>query len=302
MDKDTYNIGKILKKLKLEDRDDDKPHLESNIRNFFNNANIDADTKNIVKNLMYQFTYFSKREIKEQFIPYIGITVSNISTDVKIIFSNITDKQAKYNSSSHILSLFLDEFNLPNQNVLNLHHILFTTEYEENPLLEKYKKILEGKNSIVFIDDFVGSGNTLKNFIEELKRNFNLHGKNLIFIILTLRKEIEEEIKKTYIDEEFHIEFYVYNYTCNLIENLYLDSNFYNQVKRLERDKIKVSKNYILGYDRSMLLVGSYRNTPNNTLASLWWENRGYKGPFERKREINPIQDIRKKMSYGRKK
>src|SRR5699024_1936525 len=125
MHRNCHNLDRILINLNLTDSDQEKDKVKKDLEEFFMNNMVENEMKNVVKNLLFGFTYFSKREIRDEFLPFAERSLVNFHGNNQFVLSNITDKQGKYNSSDLILGLFIDEFDIPNKNVLSLHQSIF---------------------------------------------------------------------------------------------------------------------------------------------------------------------------------
>lgn len=136
---------------------------------------------------------------------------------------------------------------------------------------------------IIFIDDILGTGFSLKRTIQEfiqkaIKTNFKIQeyilGVTGVFMTRSAVRFIKKKIKK-----EYNLEIEVFD-NDNYIDSCMKGDHIFNydEVKRIEtiieRYEKEIGmdgeKNYVMGFRGCKLLLSFYYNTPNNTLCSFW--------------------------------
>ncbi|WP_158848098.1 AAA family ATPase [Algibacter sp. L1A34] len=157
------------------------------------------------------------------------------------------------------------------------------------------RKLIELKNinSLVFVDDFVGSGNSI---IENLKpillvNKDEIKKRNIIVIIgvITGFEEAKHKILKFAKKEEFAIEVKLLDPLNN--NDKCFDDNSLIYPKPIEREKakricekigVKLEKRHPLGYGNCQATVVFPTTCPNNSLPILWKETTDWKPLFKR--------------------
>lgn len=172
------------------------------------------------------------------------------------IYSRIED-DAKINSSNNLL----EEFKIINDISNNYSYDISKLELSDFDRIEY----------IVFIDDIVGSGKTIKDFIElnkeKLKKTISIifciecmeHGKN----------NIEEYVKAEGIDciiLPHELTKRAFDNNSDFEDNNKARESIYKFEKKISNG----DKRFILGFKKSEALVSFYRNTPNNTISAYW--------------------------------
>ncbi|MHA0857529.1 hypothetical protein ACH8E3_11660 [Paenibacillus sp. CMAA1364] len=162
-------------------------------------------------------------------------------------------------------------------------------------ILEKFH--LTQVSNYIFIDDMIGTGETMEKFLKKFVVSFpdNQFIKlNEITIYLIVLEACEEGvlridaflrshsinfclIKNNDHRKAFKAE-YVYDATCCGINK--------EKIRTFESGFIR--SKYPLGYEESEALMAFYHNTPNNTLSSFWHESSQWRGIFPRKKHLKP--------------
>ncbi|MCD1158989.1 phosphoribosyltransferase [Peribacillus frigoritolerans] len=145
--------------------------------------------------------------------------------------------------------------------------------------------------NLVLIDDVIGSGDTLINFLIRLELNCPelIEGRKIyIFSLINLQKGIDNVLafaKDNGLDLKFVNE--------SVIEKAFSNqATFPTEKSSIEGKRIvrkyekRISSNsiYVMGYKRSEALVSFFFNTPNNTLTTFWEndENKNWFSVFPR--------------------
>lgn len=138
-------------------------------------------------------------------------------------------------------------------------------------LEEDINKINTKGNLVIFIDDYIGSGRTafecIDNYMEQ-----GLKSENILIISLYIEKVAQDRFYSKKID------FLTSNIPMKNINNI-IDSN---QILELEKISKKLgNKDEPLGYAGTGGLVSMVR-TPNNTIPFYWVDKKGRIAPFPR--------------------
>lgn len=242
--------------------------------------------------MLKSYKYYSEELIKKILCAFYEDFVCKQLFEHQTIFSSIPSEKdpSRTNSSDFFLNYFLNVNRIASSQSLNLNSLFLS---EENKHLKRknskdvsddYYKIqkLNHINTIVFIDDFSGSGKTIRAFLKNAKdilRNKEIH----IFVI-HLTQQAKLRIEDSFVE---------FNY-----KNAYL--HFQDESDKIfndERGKVKginrselfrfedeiIGSKYPLGFSKCESLVTFYRNSPNNTISSFWWEYNKWLSLFPRK-------------------
>ncbi len=127
--------------------------------------------------------------------------------------------------------------------------------------------------NIVFIDDFVGTGNSIISFLDEL--NLDFMNKNVFIISVHMMFEAQNRLKE-YCDSKH---FNIINISSYIQKKAFssgiFEDNEFVKTKILDlSSQLGITGNDKLGYGESESLVSFFNNTPNNTIAFFWKTTR----------------------------
>lgn len=237
---------------------------------FVSQLDSNVDLGKVFLELVKHYNYYSRERIDQLMIKFYESIVSELELDESYtIYSRIED-DSKIDSSNY----FLEEFKIIN-NISN--HFSYDIE-------KLNKEDFDNIENIIFLDDIIGTGKTVKRFFEKNIEKL-LKVKCYIFCI-----EILEE-GKTSLEEFFKEK----NLKCEIIyHNLHIKAFSENHIfcdncqdnekllRKFEKELWKKDSRNILGFDNSQAIVSFFRNTPNNTISSFWYDDYRWKGLFPR--------------------
>ena len=159
---------------------------------------------------------------------------------------------------------------------------------------------IEKIDNIVFIDDMIGTGKTMKKFLEsifeECAEEVAIRNKRFFLIVLEACEEGINFINKFVEQQMIDLTIIYSNLHKKAFSNQYIFlSDELNSSKKLIYDlEVKINNNKldnVLGYKGSESLMAFYHNTPNNTLSSFWKENEiiNWNPLFPRIKNDNPF-------------
>lgn len=238
-------------------------------------AQIEGNKKleNIFIELIKRYEYYSRKAITDWLLEVFV----NINTNLKLdkrrtIYSRIED-DSKIDSSNTML----EEFKIINEISNEFSHDLADLENED----------IDNISNFIFIDDIIGSGNTVKKFFElHLDKFRKVDTYIYCTVILSDAKHYlnnffeANEIQCVIINKSEHQKAFFKDYIfCeDCLEN--------EEVLRVQEKRLINNNNkMVLGYKNSQALVSFYRNTPNNTISSFWIEEKKWKGLFPRNKD-----------------
>lgn len=210
-----------------------------------------------IEKLLTNFTYFSYRKLQDCVVKLHTEILKNIKTIENILFVPV----GYVVKSGSLVAFFYKKEN-------NLRENIFL------PYSELSNKQLASTEAVIFIDDFIGTGNQAIQIWSDIKSKFQSQNLQTNFYYATLAsyengfRRVEENTKFRPIS------------ICKLNEsNLPLNSLsdcFLNDEERSKVQQIlikygeKLYPKYPLGYKNSAGLIGFFYSTPNNTLPIFW--------------------------------
>lgn len=210
------------------------------------------------------YRYYSRETVECMFQKFHYEFLSKRVNMQNTIFCNIVNVEnlTKYNSSNFFLSKYLEVNSLDNNKGFDIYK-----ELQENPKSKRVKKF----ETIVFIDDFSGSGNTILDYLKEILPY--LEGKKIVIYCIHIMEDAERNILN-FIDKNKNSNKIHLKYSCK--SNKVLNDS--PELKKVIRDfeEKDLNSSFPLGYEESQALVTFYRNSPNNTISSYWNHFEGY--------------------------
>lgn len=227
------------------------------------------NSKDLIFSLLNRFTY---------------LTADNLNILLNEISEHIVNESNFKQENCQLLSMTYDDEADSGQKVLdNLKMPLFQKGWRNIKTVNKLGKSIkyygEGKNQIIVVDEFIGSGKTLKNRINYL--NKNIPGAfEVIFCFIAGTKETIEKLQAEGI-----------KVFCPLqldkgITDFYKDSNLRNAEDLMLNLELKLAQNindkqlydYSFGYGKGdpealFSMEGCNGNTPNSVFPIFWWLN-----------------------------
>lgn len=238
------------------------------------------------------FEYFSRQRINDSLSElYSALQEEGLIDYDYTAYSYIRRKDGTANSSFVLLEEFR-RINGISKKCLIVDESVFLND-----------KSFSNVKTIVFVDDFCGSGNT---FIKSVFQKYDklLSGKTIIYVVIFCMKKGKEKLLE-----------YASNHGYELkITSLYDKDVFYEEDEALKKDIIRkcssdlgLNKNFALGYKETQALVAFQDNTPNNTFGYIWSNSADsdYSPIFKRNNDktpawitINKEKEDRKKENY----
>jgi hypothetical protein len=243
--------------------------------------------------LLQNFNYYSHSLINKQLkLAHLQLIDKLNSSFEYTIFTHMPRTDGLQNSSI----FYLVEYNLMNSVDRNLNVMI-----DINCItLSEWQNI----KNIVIIDDILGSGKTLIDFLLKYKEVFS--GKKVFFI--TIHAQVEAKYKVIEFCKESNISIDILYYKE---QQKAFDLDFSEEQKQIiinESNTLNIPKNSILGFKGSEALVAFYDNTPNNTLGIFCINTCLNKAIFPRTvhsrpswKDMKKARNRRKEENYFRK-
>ena len=154
----------------------------------------------------------------------------------------------------------------------------------ETPEVLKEQKYREHIDSVILIDDFMGSGETALESLTYLDF-LRQEGKKIYILVLVAQRQGMENVQKEGVPV-----------FANIVREKGISDNFdkeeaeqkWGEMKKISK-RLKVPKKMYLGFLESESLV-AMNKTPNNTFPVYWYEKNGHShAPFPRKENVKTI-------------
>jgi hypoxanthine phosphoribosyltransferase len=154
-------------------------------------------------------------------------------------------------------------------------------------------------DNYIFVDDMIGTGETMEKFLMKFMSNFpktELRSIGDVQIYLFVLEACEHGVDRLVsFCEENRLKLNIIsekeNYHPKAFKPNYLFSqkeSAANQAVIHDYEKISIRSRYPLGYEQSEALMAFYHNTPNNTISSFWHESSHWQALFPRNKHHKP--------------
>lgn len=272
--------------------------MDKNTENFLDKTKnwlnpIDKAHQEIFLKLLSHFNYYTMQSIYDIFRELYEKRIKEIDNYANSIYLPMLTPEGRLNHSFDMISCF--------QNANNIDKICFPVDIET--VIREYP--LEKISNVFFIDDMIGSGNTLEKSLDYIINKYGILFKKNIFIILIEACEDGLEIIEK-INQKYGIAINILFW--NLHKKAFKEEYIFNSkdcksVKEIcshyENIVTNYNQNFVLGYNCSEALMAFYYNTPNNTLSTFWHNNKNidWSPLFPRRKTFTPDwgKDLKKK-------
>ncbi|KAA1179701.1 hypothetical protein [Paenibacillus sp. B2(2019)] len=299
-------IDEFLSKNEVNDSEEEYlKDFKKKVEQFLGQSKIseNTDVGNILLIMLSDYHYYSRLNIEKIFTNFHSYLVPRIR-EPYTIYSPISSEKdvTRMNSSYFYLQKFLEINGLSNDQAINLSslylevnnkHLRKKVNYydekrcaltqQEKELKKTYSK-LKYIDTVVFIDDFSGTGDTIRSFLKNAAEM--VKEKQVIVFVIHITEKAKQAIHNAF--QQFgYINAYL---KYEKKSNGYFEKNKdlvdeRNKLLRFEQEILK--SEHPLGFKESEALVTFYRNCPNNTISSYWWnENSEWQALFQRKNKI----------------
>ena len=241
----------------------------------------------VVEAMMLRFEYYGQKRVNTALKMLFEKLREDYKLDTqKALYTYIPDSRGRINSSNDYWFEFRSINNIPSQLCTDNISRFAYWEYVKN---------------VVIVDDFCGSGDTIKTYIMDSEVDFA--GKTVYYVVVHEMEEAEEVIKQL----ETHYKLKIVMVSLNTSPKFFKEGQ--EDSKLLFRDgmrKLDIKKDQ-LGYSNTEALVAFHNNTPNNTFPVFWKDTEKNVALFPRKIKIESPwspknfqgkKDKRRKQNY----
>lgn len=139
--------------------------------------------------------------------------------------------------------------------------------------ISKCVREVRSSELIVFVDDILGTGDTLKSFLSNKIKI--LRGKQVLVEVIVCSERARKKLEGFAKQNSINIDIISWiDMKCAFDENYIFESPQASKklIENLEKSICKNSDEFVLGYQRAQALVAFFRNCPNVTLSCFWRE------------------------------
>lgn len=249
-------------------------YFEENFDEWF--SQLPEDIHEVVFQLLEMFEYYSQQKVNQYLYDL------RFRLDEREQFNQELTIYTPLHSSKGIVNSSFDYLYTYRQ----LHGISkYKIVLDLNKYIEKKPDRYNEIQNIVIIDDYCGSGKSLKTFVKN--HSERLIGKTIYYLVTYFMKEampLINEISKQY---KVVIKVIYINSGIRAFEHDFFSEKA-NELRRLIKDnskKLEISNKCCLGQYNSESLVSFYNDTPNNTIGLFWYDSNKYFSIFPREFE-----------------
>lgn len=240
-------------------------------------GNLNEEQQNLLLELIQRYTWLTLSEYQSRIVNIFNcISQDEINNLSKIIlFPVMKPSDEEKTKSGHGVLMILRGV-IPF--LIRYNHLKFQE-------VETFEKLelpfsMSDNEQIFLLDDFLGTGDTLKSTIEKLLQNTNITLDKIRVITVASHQQAINYMNS------IGIKYYTGIITKKEISDHYLATELEEKTTIMkEIEKLLPSKKYSFGYGQSEGLITLYR-TPNNTFPIFWHDYEKndikYKAPFPR--------------------
>lgn len=215
----------------------------------------------------------------------------------KILYSKLLSILPKWKENSFIFKIYKTEASY-SDNFFNDFWLINNIKNECKQNIEDYKEYYDDLSNLIFIDDFIGSGNTIISYLSQLFTKYCiLKNKKIIILAMYLTNSAELALKNFAMDRK--LDLVILNYKKG--DKFFKEGKYYSGQQLKDKisiyekicDKVSISKTFRYGYENTQALFTICDNTPNNTLSIFWESNENYDSLMHRYKENkSPLQKM----------
>jgi len=229
--------------------------------------------KRLMYKLLQRATFYDEGRVREKMriihdavkpiVQYISIGERVRKDFILSSFGQLTK------SSTSCARIYCSENKLSVDNIVSFDRIWHT--------LEKRKDV----QAFGFIDDIIGSGETVSEFLSQLNRNYGrLIAEGGIKVVVAAICGLDSSyryIRSSSSEYEFEVDIHISDILTDSDQCFSAQNDIFNSTDERNRAKeiaryygLKLHKKYPLGYNDGQLLIVFHDNCPDNSLPVLW--------------------------------
>lgn len=268
-----------------------RSHYDAKIDSWINQ--FEEDERDVILELLKHFQYYTNRKL---------------NNCVRELYSQLCELQ---NFNLDNATVFIPTYKEYGVGFTDLFFNMFwfinvLYDYSEKNI---YSLLAEDKSfeSIVIVDDYSGTGGTVKKTIRKcLEENSNCNKTHFFVLASEMSNTAKRRIKRFADENNISVEIIALKISDKAFKANYLfDENGSKEIGGRYYDisvRYNVKEDMILGYEKSQALITFEYNTPNNTLGLFWHENEEFISIFKRhKKKSTTLSSMQKDVSKRKK-
>lgn len=234
------------------------------------------DTQEIVLQLLDMFEYYSQPKVNQFLLELEPKLRENENYDADTsLYTPLASEKGINNSSDYYL------FTYKHLHDISKFRIARDLKQFAEASFEKFSAI----ENIVIVDDYCGSGESLRKFLE--KRLNLLYGKHIFYMVTYIMEKALDKIQQMSKTLGLQIDVIYINKGKKAFDMECFAQNAEEArtlIKNLSQ-KLNIHRNCRLGKYNSEALVAFYNDTPNNDIGVFWYDSDIYFSIFPRELE-----------------
>ncbi len=274
---------------------------------FYWSKNFKEDDRQLFLSLFEKYDYISERELEYRLFLLCSFIFNKMELEgikrEEVLFVTVPSENGTGGGGdsirNHLLTVNM-EWGIEKEQIIS-------------DISKVNESLLRKRKAIIFMDDIIGTGFTIRGTIDEFLKRFPciledayLWGVSAVLVTSNAIKYLKKKFKSTrlnlkiYVDEE--------NYIKSCMKGNYIFKE--NEIKEIEKivrqyeEQIGMNldsgKNFAMGFRECKLLVSFYYNTPNNTLCSFWKYTEDHIPIFPRDEYMRPtLEELKKRRKHN---
>ena len=241
--------------------------------------------------------WLSQFDVEEQFFlleclkRYSFFRAAQYKHAQKMLYAKLTEKYPAWKDNSFIFKIYKEGASY-SDNFFNDFWFINNIKDECKQNIEDFIEHLEIIDNVIFIDDYIGSGDTIIKYWRQLfDRHSILKEKRIIILSLYLTQSGKLALKNYAADNSIKLEIIYFS----IGDKFFKEGKYYSGQQLQEKLKIYntlcdnagISKTDRFGYENTQSLFSICNNTPNDTLGIFWKSNAKYNALMNRYYEPN---------------
>lgn len=208
---------------------------------------------------------------------------------IKMLYSNLLEKYPCWKKDSLIFKIYKEDASY-SDNFFNDFWFTNNIKNECKQNIEEFIEFFDDIENYIFIDDYIGSGNTITKYWRKLLENYpKLKEKHFVMLSLYLTKSGRLALENFAIDNSIDLDIIYFKLGDKFFrEGKYFSGQQLQDKLRIYNnlcDNIGISKKDRFGYENIQSLFTIDANTPNDTLGVFWKSNSHYQALMGRYHE-----------------
>lgn len=215
----------------------------------------------------------------------------------KMLYSNFLEKYPLWKEKSFIFKIYKEEASY-SDNFFNDFWFTNGLKNECKQNIEDFKEVFDHMNNFIFIDDYIGSGNTITKYWRYLLEKYpKLRSKKFIMLSLYLTKSGKLALENFAMDNNIELDTIYFR----LGDKFFREGKYFSGQQLQEKlriynkicDNIDLSYYDRFGYENIQSLFTIEDNTPNDTLGVFWKSTQNYNSLMKRyKEDESPLNKL----------